>query len=495
MTSLESYWAGIAFLLSSVLFQPVHTALSDIIGRKIILYVCIVFFLIGSVVVGSAQYPAALLAGRTIQGIGGGGMEALCEVILTDLTTLKERSKYIGILGLMWAGGSILGPLVGGSFAQFVTWRWIAWIMIPLMAISLVLNFFFLNLNTDPSSIQSKLKRVDWLGIGLLIVGLTSFILALAWGGQIYSWKSWQTLFPLILGIMVLASFAFYERFPTEPIINQRLFATTTSSAAYLGAFIHGIILWCIIYYITLYFEGPLQHSSLQSAIDAFPLIITLTPMAIVCAILIERSRRYLWTAWLGWILCTTGLGTMVLLDYNTPRRIYCGVQIATGVGAGFLLSALAVPVQAAVSVDDAGVAIGTLVFLRALGSTVGVSLGWAIFSNRFERGLKSLNLPPNIPLTDASQAVGFITTFKDLNVSNALKEDILKLYAKPIQSIWIATACLGAVGLLASFFMKELTLERKELGRQAFQERSNQDTHNSETSRKVEEASMTTNH
>ena len=144
-----------------MLFQPVHTALSNIFGRKAIIYICLAFFLIGSIVVGTSQSAAALIAGRTIQGIGRGGLEALCEVTLTDITTLKKRPLYVGILGLMWAGGSNIAPVTGAFFSKFITWRWIAWINIPLVIISLVLIACFLRLRLDRSPFVSKLRRID----------------------------------------------------------------------------------------------------------------------------------------------------------------------------------------------------------------------------------------------------------------------------------------------------------------------------------------------
>ena len=124
-TALQSFWSGISFLLTTVLFQPIHTILSDIFGRKLVLYICIGFFGVGSIVVACAKSMEILILGRTVQGIGGGGLEALSEIILTDLTTLKERPLYIGIMGFIWAAGAVLGPIVGGAFAEYVSWRWI----------------------------------------------------------------------------------------------------------------------------------------------------------------------------------------------------------------------------------------------------------------------------------------------------------------------------------------------------------------------------------
>lgn len=199
-TTLLSFWAGISFLLASVAFLPVHTAFSDIFGRKPILYACILIFAVGAVVVGTAKNGATLVIGRTIQGVGGGGLEALSEIILTDLTTLKERPVYLGILGLMFAGGSILGPVVGALLSQYASWRWIAWINLPLVGVAMLLILPFLTLNTDRSPFRAKAGRIDWLGIALFMIGLTSFILAIVWGDSYFRGTAGKRCFHFLLG-------------------------------------------------------------------------------------------------------------------------------------------------------------------------------------------------------------------------------------------------------------------------------------------------------
>lgn len=472
-STLQAFWAGVSFLLVSVVFLPIHIAFSDIFGRKPILYSCVFFFVLGAVIVGTAKSGVSLVVGRTIQGVGAGGLEALSEVILTDLTTLKERPKYLGLLGLMFAGGSILGPVVGGLFAQYTTWRWIAWINFPLVGIAMIPIPPFLKLATDDSPWTAKAGRVDWFGILYFTTGLTCFILAIVGGGQLSPWNSWQILLPLALGITLLLVFAFQESRTPNPIISPELFNTSTRSMALIGATIHGILLFSILYYLPIYFEGVIQHRPLRAVVDSLPLAFTVTSMSIVCALLIELSRRYVWTVWVGWLLSTIGLATMVLLAHDTPSAEYNGLQIATGLGMGILYPALTIPLQAASTADDAGVATGILVFFRALGSVIGVSLCAAIFSNRFQNQLPGLNLPPALGFQDASKAIDFIPRIQTLNITAEAKISLLEIYADSLKYIWVALASLSGIGLFSTLFIKELTLEKDDRGRQAFQGRA----------------------
>ena len=146
-----------------------------------------VFFGTGSIIIGAAPKVMVLIAGRTIQGIGGGGLEVLSEIILTDMTTLKERPLY---LGFMLAAGTVLGLIVGGGFAQYVSWRWIAWINLPFFGIASVLTPPFMKLNSTKQSSKLKWARIDWLGILLFFFGTTCFVLAITWVGSIYRWTS-----------------------------------------------------------------------------------------------------------------------------------------------------------------------------------------------------------------------------------------------------------------------------------------------------------------
>ncbi|KAF3061960.1 putative transporter C3H1.06c [Daldinia childiae] len=161
-STLESFWAGIAYYLGLVVSQPLFASISDVFGRKPPLYVAFLLFTAGSLSFSLAPNMAAVIAGRVVQGLGGGGLDVLGEIIVSDMTTLKERPLYVGIMALPIAIGSILGPTIGALFSDYVTWRWIGWINLPLLGIAFPLLAFFLRLRSLGSSLDAKLKRLDW---------------------------------------------------------------------------------------------------------------------------------------------------------------------------------------------------------------------------------------------------------------------------------------------------------------------------------------------
>lgn len=228
--------------------QLIWVSISDAFGRKPPLYVSLRLFFIGSVIFGVARNINTLIAGLVLQGLGGGGIDVLAQVILADMTTLEERSKYIGLMAIPTAIGNIMGPIVGALFPTFVFWRWIAWINLPIIGLGTSLVFFFLKLRpiSLEATLAQNLNRLDWVRMALIIVGVTLFVVPLSWAGSLFPWASWQTLFPLLLGATLLVVFVFYETKPVAPIVSHRLFHTRTGNAALIGGFIHGMILVCI---------------------------------------------------------------------------------------------------------------------------------------------------------------------------------------------------------------------------------------------------------
>lgn len=427
---------------------------------------------------GAAKNMTVLIIGRTIQGIGGGGLEALVEIILTDMTTLKERPLWVGLLGFVWAGGSVSGPIVGGAFSQYVSWRWIAWINLPLIAVAIVLIPPFLKLQTLTQPLKVKLKEVDWLGISLFLAGMTLFVLGITWGGALYSWQSWKTLLPLILGTTLLIAFAAWEGLTTkEPMIPYRLFKTRTSAFSLLGAFLHGIIVFGVLFYLPIYFEGVIGDSPLRAAVEALGLALAVTAFAIIAALAIDVVRRYAWSVWIGWVTTTVGMGLMILLNRTSVQSARIGYQILAGVGLGMLYPSLGIPLQAAVDLNDNGIAMGTFVFARQTGAVIGLALGAAVFSNSFTSSLPR-NLPSSLEsLRDSNAAVSLISDLRHLDLDAATLKSILNAYSTALRWVWVAMVVVAGLGLIASLAIRDITLESEERGRQAFVESQYSDT------------------
>ncbi|KAI9875141.1 MAG: hypothetical protein M1830_008826 [Pleopsidium flavum] len=460
-SAIEAFWSGTSFLLSSTILQPNFASFSHIFGRKPMVLISLVFFLVGAIIGAVAKNFTHMLVGRTIQGIGGGGIITLTEIIVTDLVPLRLRGKWFGLISATWALGTVSGPIIGGAFAQKASWRWIFWINLPFIGIAFIFVPLFLKLNFKPSRFSEQLKRVDWVGSVIFIGSATSFLIPITWGGVMYSWDSWRTLVPLIVGAAGLVTFVFYEEFvATEPLIRLIIFKNRTAAVNYLGTFIHGMILWSLLYYLPLYYEAVKGLSPIVSGIAIFPETFTVAPASVVVGILITISGRYRWAIWGGWVLTTLGCGILYLLDVNTTTAAWIFLNLVVGLGTGMLFPSMMFAVQASSSNADLAFAVSMFSFFRAFGQTLGVAIGGVIFQNSLSHNLSTYpSLLPHASTyaSDASSLVQIIKTMP----SGADKQDLIQSYADALKTVWIVMCALSAVAMVLSAWTRGLGLDR----------------------------------
>lgn len=456
-------------MLSVVITQPLYTSASDVLGRKPLLYAAFVLFFLGSIVFGVAQNMSVVILGRVIQGLGGGGLDVLNEVIICDLTTLKERPFWLGLLAIPMAAGVIVGPVLGAVFSEYADWRWIGWINLPLVAISAGCAVFFMKLKPMEGSFSSRLVRLDWLGMALFVTGCTIFSLPLSWAGSLYAWSSWKTILPLVIGVAVLVVFGVYEKRPTEAVIPYRFMTNLTTAATLIGGFIHGLVLYPSLLYLPLFFQSVFLESPLQSAVSILPLCCILIAFSILTGFALDHMRRYLWILWASWITMAVGTGLSALWREGTSLAMTSSFQVIAAIGLGVQFVVPAVAVQASVKPDDQGLVVGILVSFRLFGALVGLAAGSTIFSSVFARSIVNAEPLPEVlaVLRDSSQAVGFIPHLRDVDVSPTVMTAVKSAYTDGFRALWYLMAGFSAFGFVSSLFVQELSIETEEVGRQ----------------------------
>lgn len=319
---------------------------------------------------------ALLLVGRCLQGSGVGGILALTEALITDTVPLRQRGNAMALLGVVWALGSVTGPLIGGILAEKNDWRWIFYLNLPIIAVGFVGCVWFLKLERKERTIEEKLSEIDFIGSIIFVGSLTSFLIPLTWGGVSYSWTSWHTLVPLLIGATGLIFFCIYEALlAKKPIIPTRLFRNPSTTIAYFCTFLHGMILWSIVYYAPFYFMSVQGYTSMMAGVAALPETLTIVPMAMIVGIIAAKTGKYRWSLWLGWALTVFGCGTLYLLDVGTPVVAWIFLMLGSGIGMGLLYPAMSLAIQASAPQKDAATAAGLFTFFRALGQTVGVAM------------------------------------------------------------------------------------------------------------------------
>jgi hypothetical protein len=428
---------------------------------------------VGSIVFAVANNMPVLIAGRTLQGLGGAGLDVLSEIILADITSLKERPLYLGLYALPMAGGGVCGPLIGAAFSEFVGWRWIGWINLPILAVGVVLVFFFLNLRLVDASFRSKLRRLDGIGMLLFTTGSTTFALPLSWAGSIYSWSSWRTILPLTIGAIILALFAFYETRPAEPVFLYRILNNRTAVVTLIGSAAHGAILYSMMLYLPLFFQAVLLETPFESGISLLPTSACVVGFSIFGVVTVEMLRRYRWGVILNGLLMTIGVGLWALWQPSSSKALLYGLQIIAAIGVGSLFTMLTIPMTASVQhANDMGVAAGMVVSFRLFGALLGLASCSTVFNNVFQQRVAGIGtLPPSLePLTDVREAISFIPSLRLIEVQPEMLIQVLDAYRVSMMAVFLTLSGIGAIGFFASLFTKELSLEREDLGRQRFE-------------------------
>ncbi|KAJ5178695.1 MFS general substrate transporter [Penicillium capsulatum] len=423
-------------------------------------------FTAGTIVASRAMSGTTLLVGRSIQGLGAGGITNLSEVILTDLVPLRLRGRYLAYLNSVWALGSTTGPVIGAAFAQKVTWRWIFYINLPLIAAGCALLAMATPFKSPPAAVGRKIENIDLAGILLFTAGIISVLIPITWGGTMYPWSSWHTVVPLVVGCVVLLSFVVYESYvAAEPVIQMALFRTRSLVVSYISTVTHGLILSCGLYYLPFYFQAVQGYSPVISGVALFPVTFTVVPGAMATGVFISRTGHYRGIIWAGWLVTMVGLGLTCLVRVNTPNVLWIVCLVVIGLGIGILFSSLNIAVLAAAKQQHQQAAAATMfTFFRALGQTLGVAIGGTIFSNRVRASL--LAQPAVLAMSRTASGghhldVVALVQLTDQTSDPTSRDQLRKVYVDSLRVVWAVCCAMSGVTALVSLGLRRYNLSR----------------------------------
>ncbi|CAK3787075.1 Major facilitator superfamily domain, general substrate transporter [Lecanosticta acicola] len=479
--SIEIYWAGVAYTLGSATFLPLFPAASSALGRRPVVLAALLLFLTGTIVCGTAHKIAAMLAGRVLQGIGGGGIVGMLYVVIADLFDMRWRPKALSINGLFWLVGTGCGPVIGGGFSAYVSWRWIFWIVLPINGIAIVLVALFLDIPiTAANEVQidrskapglagkksiHKLswKQMDYGGAALLVASLSSFLIPITWGGIQYSWSSWHTLAPLSIGVFGLFAWLAYEAFvPANPIMPLSILSDRTVSIAAVSTFVTGLCQYGVVFYLPLYFQIVKGYSPLISGLGILPSTLSGAPSNILTGVIISKTGRYKLVVLIAWAILAMGMGVLTLLDRDTSVLVWIFLGIPGGFGFGMVLPALTVAFTAPVREEHMAIASGLSPYTRAIGQSIGIAVGNSMVQNLLKNRLSSSAtkvLSANADLISKNMASqDLLNTFMR---SAAGKHELLNVYTSAIRDFWWLLCGLALFCGLLSFFIRDVSLDR----------------------------------
>jgi EmrB/QacA subfamily drug resistance transporter len=381
-------WVVTAYLLAATISTPLYGKLGDLYGRKPFFQLAIAIFLVGSMLSGLSQNMFELIGFRALQGLGAGGLMVGAQSIIGDVVPPRERGKYQGMMGGIFALASVAGPLLGGFLTDSASWRWIFYINVPLGAIALVVTATAL-----PSTARRVSHSIDWLGAALLAAGTSSVILLATWGGTQYGWLSAPIIALAVVGAAVLVTFFVVERRVAEPIIPPRLFRSSVFNVASAVGFVIGFAMFGAIVFLPLFLQLVDGASATSSGLNLLPLMVGLLTASIGSGQLISRTGRYKIFPVAGTALAAIAMLLLSTLTPSTSRVLLSVYMVILGAGLGMVMQVLVLAVQNAAERRDLGVATSSATFLRSIGSSIGVAIFGAIFSSQLAANLR-LHLP-----------------------------------------------------------------------------------------------------
>lgn len=439
-------WVTTAYVLATTIMMPIYGKLGDLIGRKYLLISALAIFIAGSITCGFVTSMDGLILGRAIEGIGGGGLIILSQATIADVIPPRERGKYMGVMGSVFALSTVLGPLLGGWFVQVTGWRWLFGFNVPLALLAIAAAAKFL---PKPEHVEKR-PPIDIAGMVFMAVSVSSLVLLTSWGGSTYAWDS-----PVILGLGIACVvsgviFVFAERFAKEPIIPLYLFKNRNFVLCTVTGLLIMLGMMGTTTYLPTYFqivEGLLPE---QAGLMTVPMMGGAMLMAITTGFLASKTGKYKWMPIAG---CLVMAGGFFLLSHLTPGTslLVTGASLfVLGFGIGLGQQILVLVVQNEFSSEIVGTATAANNFFRQIGSTLGASLVGAVFTSRL-----ATELAKNIP---ASQHIDVDTITPEFvhGLSSALQEGIKTSYSDALIPIFVYMIPLLLVGALIMAFLAQ---------------------------------------
>src|SRR3954464_4611194 len=371
-------WVVTSYLLASTASTPLYGKLGDMLGRKPVFLFAVLVFLAGSVLSGLSQTMGELIGFRAIQGLGAGGLMGGAQAIIADGVPPRERGRYRGLIGSVFAVASVAGPLLGGFFVEALSWRWVFYVNLPIGVVAVLIIVFRLHLH-----VPHHRHKVDYLGAALLTAGVCSLILVTTWGGNEYAWGSGTMIGLAVAGVVLLLLFVFQERRAAEPIIPLNLFRSSVFSVASSLGFVIGLAMFGAIIFIPLFLQLVYGVSPTSSGLRMLPMMAGLLTASILSGRAISRIGRYKIFPVVGTAVTTLGLFLLSRLEVETAPWLASVYMLVVGIGIGLVMQVLVLAVQNCAPPKDIGVATSAATFFRSMGGSLGVALFGAIFASR----------------------------------------------------------------------------------------------------------------
>ena len=445
-------WVITIFILLSTITMPVYGKLSDQFGRKPFLIFAIVSFMAGSVVGALAQDMNWLIFARALQGLGGGGLMILSQAVIADVIPPRDRGRYMGIIGGVFAFSSVAGPLIGGWITEGPGWRWAFWLNLPLAVLSILAVIFLLP--HRPFRDREK-HNIDYLGSLILMAGTSALVLATIWGGNQYEWTSPEIIGLLVFSVVAALVFIPVENRAAEPVMPMYLFKNRNFVLTLGASLALGVAMFGAVEYIPTYLQMALGVSATVAGLLMIPMMGVMLVVSIVTGRLVSKTGRYKGYVTSGTAIVALGLFLLSTVTIDTPTWLFCVYLGVMGAGLGMSMQFWTLIVQNAFPVSVVGTATAANNFFRQVGATVGASLVGGLFTSRLT-SLISERMPQQALQSSGGHASSSLTPELVASLPEPVHGIIVNAYNDALIPLFLYLVPLALVSTLLLFFIRE---------------------------------------
>ncbi|MCR6711349.1 MAG: MFS transporter [Demequina sp.] len=448
-------WVSTAYILGSTIVMPLYGKAGDLIGRKSLLIAAIALFMVGSVVGALANGMAELIVGRAIQGLGGGGLMILSTAIIAEVVPARERGRYVGIMGGVFAFSSVAGPLLGGWFTESLGWRWCLWINIPLGLIAIASALAFLHL---PHREREK-RPIDFTGMTLLAAVSTAIVLITVWGGSTYAWSSTTILGLIAFSVIGAIAFVAVERRAAEPVMPLMLFSKLNFNLVTIAGLLIGVAMFGAIGYMPTYLQMVAGVDPTHAGFLMIPMMGGLLVTSVLAGQFVTRTGRYKWLPIIGSAFVAVSLGLLSTMSATNPIWMVCVYLGVMGIGLGMSMQILVLVVQNTFPIRMVGTATASNNYFRQIGASLGAGVVGSLFTTR----LVSLLTERLSGLGDASGGAGDLNALTPDAVKqlpDAVREVIVASYNDALAPVFLIMLPLAVIAGILLVFVREVPLK-----------------------------------
>ncbi|KAF7595682.1 hypothetical protein BBP40_005126 [Aspergillus hancockii] len=454
----NTLWINTCYLIGNASGQALFAMLAEVLGHGPILLSSAVLATTGTGICGGSVSLPVLVAGRFIQGIGGGGVVGVSLLIIADLIPKSHLVQFSNYIFRSQVIGLVIGSVAGGVYHEYTTWIWAFYSSFVFCAMGLLVVPFALDLRgsgqENKSTPTSKFRTMDWIGAFLTLFGMGSLLTGISWGGTHFAWHSWETLVPISIGGGLILLLVLYETmWAIQPMFSTRVFQDVSSSMLQTGGFLHGFIMSSHFHCLPLYLIFVKSLNNFLVGLSLVSLTGLAFPILIVAGTEQFFRRPYLptWIIRAGWVLTIASTGCFIILNTSTPTPSWVFMFLAAGLGYALLILGHNHSIHVnsfrfypggenGESGKVSTTPILTYSILRTWGMCIAVPISGTLLSSYlFRVGIPDLSIGYTTHLTGGAY----------------LSQEATDAYVNALQVLWMGSTGVAALGGISSLFIR----------------------------------------